>query len=216
MRRRRRLLLVRPLTVVGLCCALVLIAVAAQAVRAHARVRQAISMINDVDGSVGVWTTKWGSPTSVSFEGMGRPASSVTDRELMAIADLLCGVETLGLENTGVSTAAIAYFLTRHPTITRLGVHGTAVDDSLMPFLERLPNLDVLDIGRTRIGDESAPALAQLPSLRTLVVCGSELSAIGLDLIRAEAPMIHLVTHSRRCVFGDPLGPGQVPDAEQP
>jgi len=95
------------------------------------------------------------------------------------------GLKTLNLRKTSLSTDALADFIDRHPTLTRVDLAGVQVDSKVMIALTKLSHLSTLSVNDKSFGDEEAMFVAQMKSLDGLLVQNSNISDAGLKKLTA-------------------------------
>ncbi len=92
----------------------------------------------------------------------------------------LSGLKTLNLRDTSLSTTALAKFIERHPTLTRVDLASVRVDSKVMIALTTLKHLSSLSVNDKSFGDEEAAYVGRMKSLEGLLIQNSNISDSGL------------------------------------
>jgi len=74
------------------------------------------------------------------------------------------------------------------PTLTRLGLPRTRIDDHSLAALGELPNVEHLDLTRTRVSDRSIDYLAGRKRLKLVILARCKVTAEGAQRLRRLRP----------------------------
>jgi Leucine-rich repeat (LRR) protein len=115
--------------------------------------------------------------------------SPVSDEGLKSLADSLANLETLNLNNTGITDAGLQH-LPKLTKLRTLSLRETKISDRGMSHLAELSQLGSLDIAKTEISNEG---LLRLKGLKQLSFISAEKSGIdkaGAEELQAALPNV--------------------------
>jgi Leucine-rich repeat (LRR) protein len=118
-------------------------------------------------------------------------ATAIGDNTYAAILKLP-DLQELSIQESKVNSAAVAAGGV-HPTVRKLSFSFSDCDDAAAAQLAKWPKLQELDLARTAVTDKCIPALVAMKTVRRLDLRGSQVTAKGLEQLKAARPDIKFV-----------------------
>jgi len=120
----------------------------------------------------------------VNFSVMSRPATIDDVRLLDDVRVRVVWLDLSGAEVDGAMARAIA----RMPSLRRLHLDHSTIDDGTLAELAGVTKLEYLNLVGTRVTDASVDVIASMPLLERVYVWQTSMSAEGIEALRDARP----------------------------